>query len=548
MLTKEQEAAVNHVYGPMMVVAGPGSGKTMVLTRRIQKLLEYTAPERIMVITFARKAAEEMKQRFAAFTDGETAEKVWFGTFHSIFFRLLRRWNIVDEQTTILDEEGEEKLRKTLSRDSEGSPAFFMCQRDVYEAEKKKRNLMDFEDIINQMAEEIKHHTLWRQFDFFLIDEFQDINMAQYEIVCQMVGERNPNLFVVGDEDQAIYAFRGSKPELFLAFPKDFPNCPRLDLRYNFRCQAQVVAAAAELISHNQQRFEKTLQAVKKAEKKIAVRPVFDEEMEARLIRRAIFWRHRRGLPYDHMAVLCRTRAQLRNIKAALQEGGIPFICPYDFAYTDHHDALLVEEDLKRISELAQEPGNLDAFKSVMKLFPFLQESGDFRRLAKREDILKGLSEQNKLSASQRREVIELKRRLNKGKKFSQQGQYLQWLLQTDYLTYAYSKIKERELSRFTVWKQIWRYYRPNKKGVNLLTMHGAKGLEFEWVWIAGLEDGECPRREAADSREKLEEERRLLYVAITRAKRELTLSFYDGFSRKKSRFLKEMEQSLSNV
>ncbi len=551
MLTKEQKAAVMHVYGPMMVVAGPGSGKTMVLTQRVKQLLSYTAPERILVITFANKAAKEMQQRFAKLTDENTADRVTFGTFHAVFYQWLREWNVVSRDVKVLEEENQQQLWQELGWDMEDVPAFLLCQRDAaiqYQEEKRRRNLIDFEDMIQLMEEEIGKHDMRKRYDFFLIDEFQDINPQQYRIVQQVVGQESPNLFIVGDEDQAIYAFRGSDPQIFLRFPKDFPGCSRVDLTLNFRCQGKIVEAAKELIQHNRKRFDKSILAHKPEAEPIRVRSAFDDKQEARYIRDQVLKQRRQGFEYNEMAILCRTNAQLRRIAAALQEGGVPYECRESWEIGDKPEELLIRQDLEHFWRLSRNMADCDAFRGVLRTLPVLQEAGNWRRVTAGKPLLDGILEQ-KMSAEVRRESGELKRRLRAGAKMSRERAFRYWLLQTDYLSYAYEKAKRRGLTRIAVWRQIKQMLREmsgHTGGVMLLTMHGAKGLEFDWVWIAGLNEGQSPRTEAVMKGE-LEEERRLLYVAMTRARKRLTLSYHDGLGAKPSRFFKEIK-SLQTV
>lgn len=543
MLTKQQQEAVAHVYGPMMVVAGPGSGKTMVLTRRINALLAYTAPERILVITFARKAAEEMQRRFAELTSQSIAQRVCFGTFHSVFYRWLLRWGVLPPDTRVLDDESQQDLWQEMGWDTEDVPALFVRSRDAavrYARVKQQRRLVDFDDMMNLMTQEIPRHAVWKEYDFFLIDEFQDINPQQYNIVKCMVGSRNPNLFVVGDEDQAIYAFRGSDPGLFLHFPEDFPQCCRVDLTMNFRCQACIVQASHELIRHNQNRFDKSIEAYRPAGRPVRMYTAFDEKQEALQIRRQIEKQRRRGTAYREMAVLCRTRAQMQRILAVLAEGGVPYVCREALQQRSKPEELLIEQDLEQIWRLSRDDTKPEALEPVLRLYPVLQEAGNWRRVSKGRSILTEMLQQEMLPW-QRREVTELQKRLMRGAQMEQSRAFRYWLLQTDYMTYAWAKAKRRHLPRWRVLRQIFRMGKKGRSGVTVSTMHGAKGLEFDMVWIAGLVEGECPRREASTKQLK-EEERRLLYVAMTRARKGLYLWGYDGLGGKLSEFLDEIK------
>ncbi len=551
MLTKEQEAAVMHVYGPMMVVAGPGSGKTMVLTQRIKQLLSFTKPERILVITFAKKAAEEMQRRFAKLTDVQTAERVTFGTFHAVFYQWLKDWGIVSRDVKVLEEQQRQQLWQELGWDMEDVPAFLLCHRDAamrYQEEKRRQNLIDFEDMIQLMEVEIEKHDMSQKYDFFLIDEFQDINPQQYRIVQQMVGKKTPNLFIVGDEDQAIYAFRGSDPEIFLKFPEEFPGCRRVDLTLNFRSQGKIVEGAKQLIRHNCKRFDKNIQAYKPEAEPIRVRTTFDEKQEARYIRDQVLKQRKQGFAYKEMAILCRTNAQLKRIAAALQEGGVPYECNESWEISDKPEELLIRQDLELFWRLSRNMADREAFRGVLRTLPVLQEAGNWRRVTAGRSLIEGILEQD-MVPEVRRETEELQRRLKAGAKRSRERAFLYWILQTDYLSYAYEKGRRRGLSRRAVWRQIRQMnleMKGKKGGVFLSTMHGAKGLEFDWVWIAGLSEGQSPRLEAVEKGD-LEEERRLLYVAMTRARKRLTLSYHDGLGAGPSRFLKEIK-SLQTV
>lgn len=546
MLTKEQHKAVCHVDGPMMVVAGPGSGKTTVLTHRVKELLKYTQPERILVITFARKAADEMKERFALLTNEATACKVNFGTFHAVFFTWLKKWGVLPANVQVLDEEQQKMLWLELGWDMEDVPAFLLCQRDEafrYACEKKRRNMVDFEDMIQIMSEEIECRNIEDSYDYILVDEFQDINPQQYDILRKMVNKDRPNLFVVGDEDQAIYAFRGSDPGIFLKFPIDYPSCRRVDLTTNFRCRGPIVEAAKELIGHNQIRFVKNINAHHINGGKVRICSVYDDKQEARYIRDQILKQHRTGESFKDMAVLCRTNAQLRRIAAALQEGGIPYVCSESWQINDKPEELLIRQDLELFLRLGRNMSDRIAFRGVLRTLPKLQYSGNWRRTPPGGSFLDTMLHLSK-DPLVKREIEELRSRLQQGMRMTPKRAFLFFLWQTDYLTYAYAKAKRRGLSRFGVWRQIRQMIRElngEQDGVLLSTMHGAKGLEFDWVWIAGMNEGQLPRKEAMESG-SLEEERRLLYVAMTRAKRYLTFSYHDGLGAKPSGFLKEIK------
>ncbi|MBR2788775.1 MAG: ATP-dependent helicase, partial [Erysipelotrichaceae bacterium] len=315
MLTREQEMARDHLFGPCLVTAGPGSGKTRVLTERIIHLLQYTSPDRICVITFTRAAAEQMKKRFQASTDQKTAEEVTFGTFHSVFYRWLLSWHVVDSKSEILD------------RDNQEVPAFLLGQWDAeaYRNWKKEHHYIDFDDIIDLTEEALSYHHPDQMYDFFLIDEFQDIAQKQYEVVRKMVG-KTANLFVVGDEDQSIYGFRGSFSSVMMQFLKDYPKASHLFLSVNFRCSQEITKRSVQLISHNQQRYDKNLRSSSGDHTPMRIHSYKTTLDELRNAARRIRHLHIMGkVSYSDIAVLSRTGREADMMIQALREAGIPY-------------------------------------------------------------------------------------------------------------------------------------------------------------------------------------------------------------------------------
>lgn len=292
---KSQQQAIRHKDGPMLVLAGPGSGKTAVITQRTKQLIEYENidPSNILVITFTRAAAQEMKQRFLAAT-GEERTKVTFGTFHAIFFMVLKLAYHFDSGNIISEEQRYQFMREILSyhhleyRDegefigdvlteisrvkneqiplehfyssSCGEEIFRKIYRE-YDERLKRNRLIDFDDMLTYTYELFSQRkdilSAWqKKYRYILIDEFQDINLIQWKIMCMLAAPEN-NLFVVGDDDQSIYRFRGSKPEIMLGFQKLYPQAKIVNLEVNYRCEPPIVEAAMRLIAHNEERFPK---------------------------------------------------------------------------------------------------------------------------------------------------------------------------------------------------------------------------------------------------------------------------------------------------
>ncbi len=588
MLTPQQRLAVEHVYGPMMVTAGPGSGKTRVLTERVRRLMAVTDPCRIAVFTFARKAAREMQDRFLSMTDEKNADMVRFGTFHSIFFGWLKEWGCLKADVHIVEES--ERLEFLYDRgwDPDRILAFFDDKGDgsleeitalmpeEYASWKRARNAIDFTDILTMTDRVMEDHCLYKDIDFFLIDEFQDIDPLQYRIVRHMVcppgGEGKANLFVVGDEDQSIYAFRGSDPGIFLHFQEDFPGCRRVDLDTNFRCASLITGYSQKLIRHNEHRFDKTIKPAPGApDGSVTVLAYFDEKEEARSLCRRLS-RQRWFRPGKNTAVLCRTRAECRRMMEYLQQEGCPYQSPLVAAEEEDPSAdntagpsdqgrkrevILVRRDMEDLIRFAKNPCDKNCLENALPLLKVLADNPEWRRCPEGEDLLGYLLKQPTVSLKDAMEISELKDTLEVVRR-QKDGDFLKncrliWL-HTDYLSQASKRLKRKGLGWPQLIRQMLRLYDQGKDPVAVLTMHGAKGLEFDRVILPGLAEGKCPRKEAIEKAERggqeesaMEEERRLFYVAVTRAKKKLVLSYYRGMGRGASRFLKEMGLDVRN-
>ena len=357
-----QKKAVTHKEGPMMVLAGPGSGKTMVLTHRIQYLIEQHGvyPSKILVITFTKAAALEMKERFHKLA-GENLPVV-FGTFHSVFFMILKHAYGYTGSNVIGEEEKKQYLREIVAKqrlevDDEAELLSSLigeislvkgemmsldhyysttCSDDVfrtiyeeYERCLRAHNKIDFDDMLVftyelfQAREDILKQ--WqKRFCYLLIDEFQDINRVQYEIV-KMLAKPENNLFIVGDDDQSIYRFRGANPEIMLGFEEDYPNCKKTLLSVNYRCSKDIVEGAKRVIKNNKKRFQKDITAKADSFLPIQIHEVKNQREENQLIIDQIREYNRQGILFSEMAVLFRTNTQPRLLLEKMMEYGIPF-------------------------------------------------------------------------------------------------------------------------------------------------------------------------------------------------------------------------------
>ena len=359
----EQKTAITHGDGPAMVLAGPGSGKTLVITFRVKWLIEQmkVRPSNILVITFTRAAAEEMKRRFHSFPGMEKAP-VTFGTFHAVFFMMLRRAyhyqgkdilrepdrirflkEIVQEMDLEIEDENEfyqgilneiscvkgEMISLPLYHSNNLADDLFRQIFERYEERLRKDGLLDFDDMLVFCYDLLRKREdilkMWQErFPYILIDEFQDINRIQYEIVRMLAGDRE-NLFVVGDDDQSIYRFRGAKPEIMLGFPRDYRNAARIVLPTNYRSSREIVESSGKLIHNNKKRYVKELKAARGSKVPVVYRKVDDPSAECTDIVGGIEFYHEKGIPYEEMAVIFRTNTQPRLLVGRLIEYNIPF-------------------------------------------------------------------------------------------------------------------------------------------------------------------------------------------------------------------------------
>lgn len=509
MLTSEQEKAAAHLYGPALVSAGPGSGKTRVLTERIARLCMEVPAADICVFTFTQAAAREMKQRFEAEAGDEKAAQIAFGTFHSIFLRWLRRWGVISKNT-IVDAESDD------SRDSE-IPAFSMGQRD-----RDSMNVIGFDEIIERTREAVLLRGFRMSYRFYLIDEFQDIDSVQYDIVKALVFPEN-NLFAVGDEDQSIYGFRGTNPSVMMDFIRDFPDVTHLYLSENFRCSQAISSLSQCLIRQNRDRFDKDMISHVPSPSPVKISHYRDTMEELRKTAEQIRSLHlAKRIPYHQMAVLLRTRVEGDMMISALKEAAIPadnrILRDSEF---QHKDFVLVRRDLERFMTAAAAPDLPDSIRTLSICFPLLKDRD-------RKD----------LSAEERIEIESGIRVIERFKKLPLSLVAMDLLWNSTYGDYLKNKCEKNGIPGWYILLQLMFLFRKEGKGVRITTMHGAKGLEFEAVWIPGLNENSMPRYEAVSASE-IEEERRLLYVAMTRARKYLFMSFND--EREISRFLKEM-------
>ena len=610
--TKSQSEAIRHQDGPLLVLAGPGSGKTTVVTKRVQYLVQdcHISPSSILVITFTKAAATEMKERFLRLIE-QSEEKpqgygnVLFGTFHAVFFNILKlsygftAANILREKTRYqymkeivdrlkleIDDEnefisgvlGEISLIKNERISLEH---YFSknCAEDIfrkifasYEQRKRNARLIDFDDMLSYTWELLTKRPdileAWqKKFRYILVDEFQDINRLQYDIL-RLLAQPENNLFIVGDDDQSIYRFRGAKPEIMLNFQKDFPTAGRVLLNDNFRSTRQIVNAAGRVIRKNQSRFAKEITARGGEGPGVRILAFEDQQQECLYLLKEMQEYKKNGGAWQQMAVLYRTNTQPRLLIQKFMEFNVPFrvrdqvpnlfehwIAKNLFCYIRlacgsklRKDLLPVLNRPKRymnreclndeiicweymMDYYKDKPYVCDKIERLRYDLKMLGRMGPFaainyiRHVMGYEEYLKEYAEFRRMNAEDLMEVLnELQESARAYKTYDE------W--------FAYMERYKKEMDEMRKRQQ------EVKEGVHLATMHSSKGLEYDKVFILDAAEGITPYKKAVLDAD-LEEERRMFYVAMTRAKKELTICWAKKqFSHELtvSRFVEEMK------
>lgn len=607
-LNHAQTEAVAHNKGPCMVLAGPGSGKTLTIAKRIEYLImkHKVRPEEILVITFTKYAAWEMKNRTRSIC-GPSSYAVTFGTFHGIYYGILKWAYRLNQSNLLSDEEKYRILREILpgidwdqepeadeEKDylqelaieignvknncmdiEEYEPVKYTTEKfrklyRTYEETKKKYRKIDFEDMLIQCRDLFMKRPdilkKWQEkFQYILVDEFQDVNQAQYDVV-RMLAAPQDNLFVVGDDDQSVYGFRGAKPGIMMEFMKDYPKARQILLDVNYRSSGYIVKGALRVIGNNKIRFEKKIEAFRKPDETVHVQEVKDPVQEAEYVLERIREYREKGVSYTEMAVLYRTNVEARAMSELMTEYQIPFVMKEHLNNIYEHFIALDmisylrlsqgEYDRKYFLQIANRP-NRYLTRESMKTGNVSYES--LRRYYRDKDWMVDRIDQ-----------LEWDMKMICDKTPYAAIQYIRKRMGYDEFLKeyaAYRKISSEDL--FALLEEIWQNSKgygtikewfehiesygkmlkeQNKKngekeGVNLMTMHAAKGLEFDTVFVIEANEGSCPYKKATAD-EEIEEERRLFYVAMTRAKRKLVISYVkekNGKDLLPSRFVSEL-------
>ncbi len=614
-LNPEQRNAVTHSTGPLMVIAGAGSGKTRVLTYRIVHLLKSgVSPHNILSLTFTNKASKEMRNRIELMVGESDARSLWMGTFHSVFSKILRfeaeKLNYPSNFTIYDTDDSKSLVRsiiKELNLDKDIykvgmirnrisslknnfiTPAGYNNKSELNQQDKiakrtefgriyqmyvqrcEKASAMDFDDLLLKTYQLLENHPdvllkYQEKFKYLLIDEYQDTNHVQYLIIKKLAA-LNENICIVGDDAQSIYAFRGANIQNILNFKVDYPNYKTYKLEQNYRSTSTIVEAANSIIKQNEKQIEKNVWTSNTKGDKIIVVKTGSDNDEGRLVANTISdVQMRNQAHHKDFAILYRTNAQSRSLEESLRKRNIPYKIYGGLSFYQRKEI----KDLLAYYRLAINPNDEEAFKRIIN-YP---TRGIGSTTIQRLNVF--ANEHNKTIWEIINHLEEAEININKGtqKKLKEFALMINNFIinskqkdahaiaeeiakQTGLFNNLYTDKSPEGVSRFENIQELLNgikdFSETAEQGVNklpdfmedvalltdqdketeddfnkvtLMTVHAAKGLEFPYVFVVGLEENLFPSMMSGESQENLEEERRLFYVAITRAKKRLFLSF----------------------
>jgi DNA helicase-2/ATP-dependent DNA helicase PcrA len=632
-LNPAQREAVTYVSGPLLVLAGAGSGKTRVLAYRIAYLVgvEKIDPQKILAVTFTNKAAGEMKSRVEKLL-GKAGFDIWVSTFHSLCARILRveagvlgytrSFSIYDEDDQLslikkcmeelnisIKEFSKEAIQNHISKAKDKlidwqeyaslTHDFFEEKvakvYELYEKKTKEANAFDFDDLIMKAVEIFSNYPpilnkYQNRFEYILVDEYQDTNHAQYVLV-NLLASKNRNLCVVGDEDQSIYGWRGADIHNILDFERDYPDAKVVKLEENYRSTQVILDAATAVVRNNKKRKGKTLYTQMKGGEKLRLFYVESDMLESKaLVRRIQHLMQKEKNTRSDFVILYRTNAQSRLFEQELRDNGIPYIIVGGVRFYERKEikdmlaylkVIANPKDDLSLKRIINVPTRGIGDKTIAKIEDFCRKQNlslydGINQIEKIEGIPPRLKNTIQYFSKMMHEFSKMKEKMpvdELTEKIAEKSGYLDELKKektieaenraenVKELINATSEFKERsenptlegfleEVSLITDIDQ----WDNTKDAVTLMTLHSAKGLEFPVVFIAGLEEGLFPISRSLENPSDLEEERRLFYVGITRAKQKLFLSHarfrrrFGEMTNLRSRFLDEIPEELLEV
>ena len=629
-LNERQKEAAMCTEGPLLILAGAGSGKTATMTHRIAYLIEKgISPYKILAVTFTNKAAAEMRQRVERLTG--VCPGMWILTFHSMGLRILREnyeaagyeknfvvYDTVDQKALLKnilkdlnvdpreypvnyigaiiskEKEADRSPQEYLEEEGENfkSKIIYSVYRE-YQSRLRKNNAMDFDDLLRNTLHLLRDYPdilgeYQRRFLYIMVDEYQDTNHIQYEII-KMLAAASRNLCVVGDDDQCIYQWRGADIRNILDFEKDFKEARVIKLEQNYRSCGNILSAAHSVIRNNKGRKAKKLWTEQEEGHKIVYTRCDNDKEEASYVARQIQLMEGPYRSFDDFAVLYRTNAQSRLFEDALRRQMIPYQVLSGFSFYERKETkdmisymrLVVNpKDDMAFLRIINEPKRGIGPKSIEKLKVLAEVQGkSMMEVISDPEVAAGLPAKAGVSVMNMAQVIELCREERDNLRISDIYDLL--LVRTGYLKsledqntieaegrienlmdfksfiYDFEKEKEAQGEEATLEEFLEKVatdgdadkYQSESGKVTLMTLHSAKGLEFPVVFMPGMEDGLFPGHRAMDSEEKMEEERRLCYVGMTRAKERLFLTgaayrviYGQGDYTRESTFLRELD------
>lgn len=629
-LNQQQKEAAMHIEGPLLILAGAGSGKTATMTHRIAYLIEQgVSPYKILAVTFTNKAAKEMRERVEKLVG--TVPGMWILTFHSMSLRILRehcREIGYERNFVVYDTVDQKALYKAIlkdfnidtkeypipyimaivsnSKENDLGPEEFIEIEGMtpktkviynvykeYQARLKKNNAMDFDDLLRYALHVLRDNEdilreYQRVFSYIMVDEYQDTNHIQYQII-KLLADVHKNLCVVGDDDQCIYEWRGADIRNILDFEKDFPQAKVIKLEQNYRSCGNILEAAHSVIKNNKGRKSKKLWTEEESGHKIVYARLDNDKEEARYIAREIQLLKGPFRKYDDFAILYRTNAQSRLFEDILRKNGIPHQILSGFSFYERKETkdmisymrLVVNpKDEMALLRVINEPKRGMGAKTIEKLRTLaMVREQSLLEVLEDEEIISSLPAKARDAVRNMVQVILTCRDQKENMKLS--DIYDSLMVRTGYMKaledentveaegrienlldfksfiYDFEKEKQEQGEEATLEEFLERVatngdadkYDEESGKVTLMTLHSAKGLEFPVVFMPGMEDGLFPSHRSMDSEEKLEEERRLCYVGITRAKERLFMSsaayrvmYGQGDYTRESVFMREMD------
>ena len=617
-LNEEQRKPVLHTKGPLMVIAGAGSGKTRVLTYKIVHLLNLgISPFNILALTFTNKAAKEMKERISKITSETQGKSIWMGTFHSIFARILRSEseligfpsnftiydtydseklisNIVKEMNLNKDFYKTKSIKNRISslKNSFITPKNYFNQPELVESDKLanriqfgeiyrnyvsrcfKSAVMDFDDLLlktNELLNSSPETLIKYQkiFKYILVDEYQDTNYSQY-LIIKSLADRYQNLCVVGDDSQSIYSFRGANIDNILNFKKNYPDCTTYKLEQNYRSSKNIVEAANSLIKKNKYKIDKNIWTLNEYGSKIILNKSQNDSDEGRFVASNIFEeKNNNQLDNGSFAILYRTNAQSRSIEDALRKinidyqvfGGLSFYQRKEIKDVTAYLRLVVnnsdEESFRRVINFPprgiglktvekllliseKEKVSMYAVTALINKYPKLFNKGLIARINDFRNLIESLKiESQKKDADyiltnviNRSGIIDFYRNEGSVESINRIENIEELRSGINDFILEQKELADGDTSISRYLQDISLYSETDKDlssdRVSLMTIHMAKGLEFKVVYVVGIEENLFPSVLSLNTNEDLEEERRLFYVAMTRAKHKLILSHCD--------------------